>query len=60
MHMKKTGLMILGLACAVVSGKDVISSFDTGYTMMKVREVTDKNRSFIVGASYDGTVLARV
>lgn len=58
MKMKNVLIVALGLACSLASGKEALSSFDTGYTIMKVREVTARNRAFIVSASYEGTVLA--
>ncbi|MDZ8117822.1 PQQ-binding-like beta-propeller repeat protein [Pontiella agarivorans] len=56
--MKSILLLMLALMGSVAAGKKAISSFDTGFTMMKVRAATARSTSFIVSASYEGTVAA--
>ena len=47
------------MACGITSAAtDAFYSYDTGYTITKVRSAQMDGRSFIVAASYEGTVIA--
>ncbi|WP_162030857.1 MULTISPECIES: PQQ-binding-like beta-propeller repeat protein [unclassified Lentimonas] len=48
---------LLGLS-SVFASSSALKSFDTGYTITKVRSATAKKVPFIVASSYEGTVLA--
>ena len=53
--MRSTTLaLLLTVATQVIAG---VTSLDTGYTIQKVRTGKDEANTFIVGASYEGTVL---
>lgn len=58
----KTWSLALVLASTPCAGEVVkspgVTSFDTGYTISKVRHAAARGESFIIGSSYEGTVLA--
>lgn len=49
---------IYGSLWSALEVQPAVQSFDTGYTIMKVRDAQTQGTPFIVGASYEGTILS--